>query len=139
MADRYGVAVDFSIHSPDSKTDARNHHTHIMMTTRKLEASGLGEKSTLELENKKLIALGLPTSHDQLRDIRNDWEERANHHLARAGHERSGVDVDREAPLQEGRRQGTQKAAQSPPASLERAAHVRARGKGGEGGPLLSL
>jgi Ti-type conjugative transfer relaxase TraA len=58
-----------------------------MMTTRKVEASGLGEKSTLELENKKLIALGLPTSHDQLRDIRNDWEERANHHLARAGHD----------------------------------------------------
>lgn len=87
LADRYGVAVDFSIHTPDSKTDARNHHAHIMMTTRKLEASGLGEKSTLELENKKLIALGLPTSHDQLRDIRNDWEERANHHLARAGHD----------------------------------------------------
>jgi len=87
LADRFGVAVDFSIHTPDSKTDARNHHAHIMLTTRKVEASGLGEKSTLELENKKLIALGLPTSHDQLRDIRLDWEERANHHLARAGHD----------------------------------------------------
>jgi Ti-type conjugative transfer relaxase TraA len=87
LADRFGVAVDFSIHTPDSKTDERNHHAHIMMTTRKVEASGLGEKSTLELENKKLIALGLPTSHDQLRDIRLDWEERANRHLALAGHD----------------------------------------------------
>lgn len=87
LADRFGVAVDFSIHTPDSKTDERNHHAHIMMTTRKVEASGLGDKSTLELENKKLIALGLPTSHDQLRDIRLDWEERANRHLAMAGHD----------------------------------------------------
>jgi Ti-type conjugative transfer relaxase TraA len=87
LANRFGVAVDFSIHTPDSKTDERNHHAHIMMTTRKVEASGLGEKSTLELENKKLIALGLPTSHDQLRDIRSDWEERANRRLALAGHD----------------------------------------------------
>ena len=87
LANRFGVAVDFSIHTPDSKTDERNHHAHIMMTTRKVEASGLGEKSTMELENKKLIAMGLPTSHDQLRDIRLDWEEKANRHLAMAGHD----------------------------------------------------
>lgn len=56
-----------------------------MMTTRKLEPDGLGEKSELELENKRLLALGLPTSHEQLRDIRIGWEERSNEHLARAG------------------------------------------------------
>ncbi|MDE2492525.1 MAG: Ti-type conjugative transfer relaxase TraA, partial [Alphaproteobacteria bacterium] len=87
LADRYGVAVDFAIHSPHGATDVRNHHAHIMLTTRKVEASGLGEKSDLELENKKLIALGLPTSHDQLRDIRVDWEQRTNRHLAIAGHD----------------------------------------------------
>ena len=58
-----------------------------MLTTRKVEADGLGEKSELELENKKLTALGLPTTHDQLRDIRLDWEQRANRHLALAGHD----------------------------------------------------
>ena len=77
LADRYGVAVDFAIHSPHGDTDVRNHHAHIMLTTRKVEHDGLGEKSDLELENKKLTALGLPTSHDQLRDIRLDWEDRA--------------------------------------------------------------
>ena len=87
LADRYGVAVDFAIHSRHSKTDVRNHHAHIMMTTRKVERDRLGEKSDLELENKRLLALGLPTSHDQLRDIRMDWEERANRHLALAGHD----------------------------------------------------
>lgn len=87
LADRYGVAVDFAIHSPHGDTDVRNHHAHIMLTTRKVESGGLGEKSDLELENKKLTALGLPTSHDQLRDIRLDWEQRANRHLALAGHD----------------------------------------------------
>jgi Ti-type conjugative transfer relaxase TraA len=87
LADRYGVAVDFAIHSPHGDTDVRNHHAHIMLTTRKVERAGLGEKSALELENKKLVALGLPTSHDQLSDIRLDWEDRANRHLTLAGHE----------------------------------------------------
>jgi len=87
LAERYGVAVDFAIHSPHGDTDVRNHHAHIMLTTRKVEHQGLGEKSDLELENKRLIALGLPTSHDQLRDIRVDWEDRANRHLALAGHD----------------------------------------------------
>ncbi len=87
LADRTGVAVDFALHSPHGATDVRNHHAHLLLTTRKVEANGLGEKSNLELENKKLIALGLPTSHDQLRDIRLDWELRANRHLALAGHD----------------------------------------------------
>ena len=87
LADRYGVAVDFAIHSPHGDTDVRNHHAHILLTTRKVEREGLGEKSEMELENKRLIALGLPTSHDQLRDLRLNWEERANRHLAMAGHD----------------------------------------------------
>ncbi|MBJ7263302.1 MAG: Ti-type conjugative transfer relaxase TraA [Burkholderiaceae bacterium] len=85
LADRYGVAVDFAIHSPHGDTDIRNHHVHLMMTTRKIRFDGLGEKSELELENKRLQALGLPTSHDQLRALRIDWEEKTNDHLAHAG------------------------------------------------------
>ena len=115
LADRYGVAVDFAIHSPHGKTDIRNNHAHIMMTTRKVGPrrsarprrsagqDGLGEKSDLELENKKLQALGLPTSHEQLRDIRIGWEQRTNEHLARAGldirvdhrsHQERGLEIE---------------------------------------------
>ena len=83
LADRYGVAVDFAIHSPHRDSSVLNHHAHIMMTTRKVGPEGLGDKSELELENKRLQALGLPTSHEQLRDIRIGWEERTNEHLAR--------------------------------------------------------
>lgn len=103
LADRYGVAVDFAIHSPHGHTDVRNHHAHIMMTTRKVGPDGLGEKSALELENKRLQALGLPTSHEQLRDLRVAWEERTNAHLARAGldlrvdhrsHQERGLEIE---------------------------------------------
>ena len=103
LADRYGVAVDFAIHSPHGDTDIRNHHAHIVMTTRKVGPEGLGEKSDLELENKKLAAFGLPTTHEQLRDIRVGWEERTNEHLARAGleiridhrsHQECGLEIE---------------------------------------------
>ena len=85
LADRYGVAVDLAIHRPHGDTDIRNDHAHLMMTTRQVGPEGLGEKSELELENKRLQALGLPSSHAQLRDIRIGWEERTNEQLARAG------------------------------------------------------
>ena len=84
LADRYGVAVDFAIHSPQGQTDIRNHHAHLLLTTRKIGAAGLGGKSELELENRKLTALGLPTTHDQVREIRAGWEAMANTFLARA-------------------------------------------------------
>ena len=87
LADKYGAAVDFAIHSPDDATDVRNHHAHILMTTREVTPDGLGDKTILEKENRELVARGLPTSHDQLRDIRLSWEELANEHLARAGHD----------------------------------------------------
>ncbi len=103
LADRYGVGVDFAIHSPHRDSSVLNHHAHIMMTTRKVERDGLGEKSELELENKKLEALGLPNTHQQVRDMRIVWEQRANVHLARAGldvridhrsHQERGLEIE---------------------------------------------
>ena len=93
LAARYGVAVDFAIHSPHGQTDIRNHHAHLLLTTRKVVAGngngdvapGLGDKSALELENRKLEALGLLNTHAQVRDIRMVWDELANAHLLRAG------------------------------------------------------
>ena len=85
LAERFGVAVDFAIHAPHAPTDERNHHAHLMLTTRRIEKDGLGEKSELEWENQKLVARGLPTTHEQLRGLRLEWEESVNLHLARAG------------------------------------------------------
>ena len=85
LADRYGAAVDFAIHQPHDSSDVRNHHAHLLMTTRKVEAEGLGDKTYIEWKNVRLLGEGLPTTQMQLRDIRQSWETIANEHLARAG------------------------------------------------------
>lgn len=87
LADRYGVAVDVAIHAPHGKTDERNHHAHLLMTTRQVGPDGLGDKSHLERENKWLLSRALPTSQMQLKGLRSDWGSIANRHLARAGHD----------------------------------------------------
>jgi Ti-type conjugative transfer relaxase TraA len=85
LADRYGAAVDFAIHQPHDSSDVRNHHAHLLMTTRRVEAEGLGDKTYIEWKNVRLLGEGLPTTQMQLRDIRQSWETIANEHLARAG------------------------------------------------------
>jgi len=85
LANRYGAAVDFAIHQPGSEGDVRNIHAHVMMTTRAVEATGLGEKTLIERENKWLLNHDQPTAQMQLRDIRQAWEAHANRHLVRAG------------------------------------------------------
>lgn len=85
LANRYGVAVDVAVHRPHPDSDIRNHHAHIMMTTRQVTHSGLGEKTAIERENKWLLSNHLPTSQMQLRDLRLILEEMTNRHLALAG------------------------------------------------------
>ena len=87
LADRYGVAVDFALHTPDQDMDIRNHHAHILFTTRQVTEDGLGDKTDLERENKWLKANDLATTDEQLKALRVEWEETANLHLARAGHD----------------------------------------------------
>jgi Ti-type conjugative transfer relaxase TraA len=99
LADRYGAAVDFAIHSPQKASDIRNHHAHLMMTTRAVTADGLGDKTAIERENKWLLARDMPSSQAQLRDIRQSWEQMANEHLARAGLE---IRIDHRSHMERG-------------------------------------
>ena len=85
IADRYGVAVDVAIHAPPAEADERNHHAHLLATTRQVTAEGLGAKAECEWENRALAARGLPGTTQQLLELRRSWEEVANAHLARAG------------------------------------------------------
>ena len=87
LANRYGAAVDFAIHAPGDQGDVRNHHAHVLMTTRQVTGEGLGRKTYMELANKELLPKGLPPTQMQLVDIRRSWEGMANEHLAREGHE----------------------------------------------------
>ena len=87
LIDRYGVAIDVAIHEPSQQGDQRNWHAHLLMTTRAVTAEGFGSKTDFERTNGDLMRQGLPTTHQQVRDIRALWEHSANIALARAGRE----------------------------------------------------
>ncbi|MBY3030588.1 Ti-type conjugative transfer relaxase TraA [Rhizobium leguminosarum] len=99
LANRYGAAVDFAIHRPGGASDIRNSHAHLMMTTREVRETGLGDKTLLERENRWLLANHLPPSQLQLKDIRQAWEHLANTHLERAGHD---IRIDHRSHLEAG-------------------------------------
>jgi len=45
MVDRYQVAVLVAVHAPSKKGDQRNHHVHLLLSARKVDATGLGERA----------------------------------------------------------------------------------------------
>ncbi len=54
---RHGCAADVAIHRPGRAGDQRNHHAHILLTTRRLTATGFTEK-TRELDDLKSGEIG---------------------------------------------------------------------------------
>ena len=77
MADHEGCAVDVAIHEPSRGGDNRNHHAHIMRTTRKVEAEGLGAKLDTEKAGRNRAA--------DLESVRASWAELTNKHLRQHG------------------------------------------------------
>ena len=75
LVNRHGFAADVAIHAPGEEGDHRNHHAHILCTTRRLDADGFTSK-TRELDDRKT------------REV-DGWRERfadlQNEHLAAAG------------------------------------------------------
>jgi hypothetical protein len=87
LVEKYRVAVDVAIHAPVDKDghDPRNHHAHLLFTTRELTPEGFGSKTRI-LDDKI-------TGPQQIEIIREVWETLANDALSRAGH--SDVTIDR--------------------------------------------
>ena len=54
---RHGCAADVAIHRPGRAGDQRNHHAHVLLTTRRLTAVGFGAK-TRELDDLKSGEIG---------------------------------------------------------------------------------
>lgn len=86
----YGVAADLAIHAPDREGDHRNHHAHILTTTRQVSrgpdgALILGDKALIELSDKALRERGLRAAADEVKAVRELWERTANAALERAG------------------------------------------------------
>lgn len=45
IVEQHGIAVDVALHKPEKRGDDRNYHAHILLSTRRLEQSGFGEKA----------------------------------------------------------------------------------------------
>ena len=103
LSDRYGFAVDFAIHAPRDfpGSDPRNFHAHLLTTTREVTPSGLGMKTTLDMNDSNRRTLGLPPVIDELLHVRKRWATVTNeamqaaHIAARIDHrtlEAQGID-----------------------------------------------
>ncbi len=84
LVERYGVAAQLAVHAPDRGGDQRNHHAHILLTTRRYNHDGLGAKSQLEWSNTQLKAAGLPKAGDELKAMRARYAAMQNAALERA-------------------------------------------------------
>lgn len=86
LVERYGIAADVAIHAPSRDGDDRNHHAHILCTTRQVKSGEngelvLGEKVSLELSEKKRAALGLCSGAEEVIELRALWAQVANRSL----------------------------------------------------------
>lgn len=78
MADQEGCAVDVAIHRPGREGDSRNHHAHILRTTRKVADDGtLSAKLDTEKAGRNRRA--------DLEALRASWADLCNEHLQEAG------------------------------------------------------
>jgi ATP-dependent exoDNAse (exonuclease V) alpha subunit len=81
LANRYGIAVDFSIHKPHRAGDERNHHAHVLTTTRVIEPAGLGEKSAMEWSDGNRRKAGLKPAKEEISELRERWATLTNQAL----------------------------------------------------------
>jgi MobA/MobL family len=85
LADKYRCAVDVCIHLPRPGADPRNHHAHLLMTTREVTPEGLGARTTLERGGRERRRAGLGPSRDEYLMLRERWAEVTNEALRQAG------------------------------------------------------
>jgi ATP-dependent exoDNAse (exonuclease V) alpha subunit len=78
MAEREGCAVDVAIHAPGCGGDDRNHHAHIMRTTRKLGADGMGNKLDTEKAGRN--------RRQDINLVRERWATLTNERLRESGY-----------------------------------------------------
>ena len=77
LVERYGIAADVAIHAPHREGDDRNHHAHVLTTTRELGAGGLGKKTR--------VLDAARTGGPEVTVMRELWAGLQNQALERAG------------------------------------------------------
>src|SRR3546814_2670587 len=71
IRDRYGVAVDAAIHAPHDYGDDRNHHAHVMTTTRVRSEEHTSELQSLMRNSYAVFCLKKKKHTDNKRKINN--------------------------------------------------------------------
>ena len=91
IVERHGCAADVCIHAPGRGGDDRNHHAHILLSTRRLEPEGFTEK-TRELDDQK-------TGRVLVTEWRERYAQLQNERLREAG---LSVQVDHRTLAEQG-------------------------------------
>lgn len=78
LVQRYGVAVDMAIHRPGWRGSNRNHHAHLLLTTRRVLANG-------EFGEKVRVLDAKATRGAEVEAIRAEWANKVNAYLSLAG------------------------------------------------------
>lgn len=82
---RYGVVADVAIHEPSRRGDDRNHHAHILCTTRAVLDGALSQKAAIELGDKDRAKAGLRKASEEITALREYWAQITNAALEDAG------------------------------------------------------
>jgi ATP-dependent exoDNAse (exonuclease V) alpha subunit len=99
VADNYRVAVDLAVHDPRPAGDPRNFHAHLLLTTREVLPTGLGQKTGLDMPASERIRLGLPNISQEFTAVRERWATLTNEALKEAG---LGIRVDHRSLAEQG-------------------------------------
>ena len=75
LVERYGVVADVAIHEPGREGDNRNHHAHILTTTRTASEDGLGAKT-------RVLDVAA-TASAEIEHMRGMWARQVNTALER--------------------------------------------------------
>lgn len=83
---RHKLAAEFAIHHPSEhpEADQRNHHAHVMLTTRRVTRDDAGE---LQFGEKSRELDDRATGPGEVTAWREIWEDQVNAALARNGHD----------------------------------------------------
>lgn len=71
LVERHGCAADVCIHAPGKEGDNRNHHAHVLLSTRRLGREGFGEK-TRELDEAKTGAKLITQWRERFAELQNE-------------------------------------------------------------------
>ncbi len=85
LAAEYGFAVDVAVHAPSARGDDRNHHAHLLLTSRAFDAGhGSGWAKT---KDRRLDAIAMRRAgrRNAVEGLRAAWETMQNDALERAG------------------------------------------------------